>query len=97
MKTTYTTVAVARYLLANADREVYGTEIQQALVSQGLRMPPGTLYPILRRLREHGYLTAHWEPPRSAQVENRPPRRPHRLTETGRTALDALVQRWDAR
>ena len=97
MKTTYTMVAVARVLIApeNADREFYGTELQQLL-----NMPPGTLYPILRRFREAkpaAYLTAKWETPSKARREHPgPPRRPHKLTEEGRKALTEMVRKWDA-
>jgi len=97
MKTTFTAVAVARVLIApeNEGKEFYGTELQQAL-----NMPPGTLYPILRRFREakpKPYLTARWETPSRARREHPgPPRRPHKLTPEGRAALTEMVQKWDS-
>ena len=40
----------------------------------------GTLYPLLMRLEQQGYLEAKWHPP----TENgRPPRHAYRLTQTG--------------
>ena len=102
MKTTFTAVAVARVLIApeNEGKEFYGTELQQAL-----NMPPGTLYPILRRFREakgpdgkpRPYLTARWETPSRARREHPgPPRRPHKLTEAGREDLTEMVRKWDS-
>jgi PadR family transcriptional regulator, regulatory protein PadR len=40
----------------------------------------GTLYPLLIRLEEQGYLEAEWQPPLS---RGRPPRHAYRLTATG--------------
>lgn len=61
---------------------------------------PGTTYPILQRLLEHGWLTDEWEDldPREAA---RPRRRYYRLTEEGasqaREALERASARSDAR
>jgi DNA-binding PadR family transcriptional regulator len=43
-------------------------------------LKPGTLYPMLKRLDEHGLLEAMWRPPLE---EGRPPRHVYRLTEAG--------------
>ena len=40
----------------------------------------GTLYPLLIRLEEQGYLEAEWQPPTEP---GRPPRHAYRLTATG--------------
>jgi PadR family transcriptional regulator, regulatory protein PadR len=40
----------------------------------------GTLYPLLIRLEEQGYLEAEWQPPQSS---SRPPRHAYRLTASG--------------
>jgi DNA-binding PadR family transcriptional regulator len=61
---------------------------------------PGTTYPILQRLLDHGWLTDEWEDldPRAAA---RPRRRYYRLTEDGasqaRKALQDVSARSDAR
>src|SRR5581483_10644160 len=61
---------------------------------------PGTTYPILQRLLDHGWLTDEWEDldPREAA---RPRRRYYRLTEEGasqaREALEKASARSDAR
>jgi DNA-binding PadR family transcriptional regulator len=40
----------------------------------------GTLYPVLMRLADRGFLDSRWEP---SEVEGRPPRRKYRLTAEG--------------
>ncbi|HYI48334.1 MAG TPA: PadR family transcriptional regulator [Allosphingosinicella sp.] len=46
----------------------------------------GTLYPLLIRLEEQGYLEAEWQAPAQA---GRPPRHAYRLTATGRALARA--------
>lgn len=51
----------------------------------------GTLYPILMRLTDRGYLTAKWEEPQSP---GRPPRQRYQLTSKGRAyAKETLKQK----
>lgn len=47
----------------------------------------GTLYRALGRLEERGLLESHWEDPRSAMAENRPPRRLYALTPEGHAVV----------
>lgn len=50
----------------------------------------GTLYPILMRLTDRGFLTASWEEPQSP---GRPPRQSYQLTPKGRAyAKEALAK-----
>lgn len=69
------TVTVLRLLAADPARWRYGYDIAR---QTGLRS--GTLYPLLVRLAERGYLETRWEqdPP-----EGRPRRHLYRLTEAG--------------
>ena len=60
----------------------YGFDIMDA---SGL--PDGTVYPALRRLEDHGFLTSEWEEEITAAREKRPPRRYYGLTETGEAML----------
>jgi DNA-binding PadR family transcriptional regulator len=87
------TAGVAKVLAAfledpTADR--YGLQLMKAT-----DMPSGTLYPILTRLREAGWVESQWEEfdPSAA----RPPRRYYRLTPAGvvaaRTGLAELYHR----
>ncbi|HEY3896788.1 MAG TPA: helix-turn-helix transcriptional regulator [Pseudonocardiaceae bacterium] len=72
-------LAVLGALLEHADTELYGLEIVRA---SGLE--PGTIYPILQRLRGAGWVSDRWEDPEPARAEGRPPRRYYRLTTEGR-------------
>jgi X-X-X-Leu-X-X-Gly heptad repeat protein len=51
------------------------------------RMPSGTVYPTLGRLRTSGLVTARWEDQRIAEREGRPRRRYYELTAEGANAL----------
>ncbi len=54
----------------------------------------GTLYPVLMRLSERGFLDSKWEP---SEMPGRPPRRMYRLTGKGVTfARDELKASEDA-
>lgn len=55
------------------------------LCRQG-RVKSGTLYPLLIRLEEQGYLEAQWQAPAEA---GRPPRHAYRLTVSGRALVRA--------
>jgi DNA-binding PadR family transcriptional regulator len=72
------TVAVLQQLLCGSEPWNYGYDLSR---STGLRS--GTLYPILIRLTERGWLEAHWSEPVGA---GRPPRHLYRLTAEGRLA-----------
>ena len=69
----------------------YGYELSQAT-----SLKSGTLYPILMRLADRGFLESKWVP---APKEGRPPRHMYRLTKTGvtfaREQIADLSQRRD--
>jgi PadR family transcriptional regulator PadR len=72
------------------DGERYGFELTQTLGrADGLLTSEGTLYPLLRRLRREGFVETTWRESASG-----PPRRYHRLTDTGRRALGMFVEEW---
>lgn len=66
--------------------EHYGLDIASVT---GLRS--GSLYPILGRLEDHGWLTSRWEDVDPAE-EGRPRRRYYRLTPDGVAMAKAAVQ-----
>ncbi|GIH11065.1 hypothetical protein Rhe02_91320 [Rhizocola hellebori] len=85
------TVPVAKVLsafLADVAEDRYGLDLMK---TTGL--PSGTLYPILQRLQEAGWVTAEWEDI-DPVAQGRPARRYYRLTphgaESGRVALAEL-------
>jgi DNA-binding PadR family transcriptional regulator len=49
-------------------------------LSQETRIKSGTLYPLLMRLEEQGFLESRWDEP---EREGRPPRHAYRLTAGG--------------
>jgi DNA-binding PadR family transcriptional regulator len=62
-------------------------------LSRETGLQSGTLYPILMRLEERGWLETQWETPQVVAEKRggRPPRHMYRLTEGGRaSALQAL-------
>ncbi|GAA0266166.1 PadR family transcriptional regulator [Cryptosporangium japonicum] len=87
MRITVPTARVLAALLADPDADHYGLELMQAA-----GLASGTLYPILRRLTEAGWLTASWEDVDPAEA-GRPARRYYRLTAEGATeARRALAE-----
>ena len=64
--------------------EIYGQAMLDELRHHGYRIGPGTLYPLLHRLEERGYLKAREE--RNGKTM----RRYYRATPKGRTALEAV-------
>jgi hypothetical protein len=74
------TIAVAKVLSAlsaDLDGQRYGLDLMAAT-----GLPSGTLYPILHRLREAGWVDAAWEAI-DPVAEGRPARRYYRLTADG--------------
>lgn len=69
------------HILHHADKEgVYGQWMLEELHRHGYRLSPGTLYPMLARMAERGWLRAT-EPARSTDA------RVYRLTPRGREVL----------
>ena len=88
LRMTVGVLAVLGALLERPDTELYGLEIVRA---SGLE--PGTIYPILQRLRGAGWVSDRWEDPAPARAEGRPPRRYYRLTTEGRARAVHALQR----
>lgn len=74
---TVPTLKVLGSILSSAPEDVAGVEIAQAT-----NLRSGTLYPILLRLEEAGWLESHWEVA-DPQALGRPRRRFYRLTALG--------------
>lgn len=73
------------------DHPLYGFAVARALSAddgKGLTSH-GTLYKALARMTEFRLLEAEWEDPEIAEKERRPRRRLYRITQEGRTALQA--------
>jgi PadR family transcriptional regulator PadR len=85
---TLPTQLVLGELIADPTRRIHGFELCAAT-----GRPSGTIYPILAKLEELGWLESEWEEPELHVPAGRPRRRYYRLTEDGatnaRTALRA--------
>jgi PadR family transcriptional regulator PadR len=74
-----------------AKKDLYTTDIINALKDNDLIVVEGTLYPLLTRQKNAGLLAYRWE-----ESTQGPPRKYYALTELGRTYLKELDQSWDA-
>jgi PadR family transcriptional regulator PadR len=73
-----------------AEREFYGYELVEHLKAQcGLTVSDGTLYAILLRLKNEGFVRHRWE-----HAETGPARKYYSLTKTGQSALDGMRAVW---
>ena len=70
--------------------EAYPPDIIDTLKEAKLIVVEGTLYPLLTRLKDAGYLSYRWEESRSG-----PPRKYYQLTPVGRKFLKELDDTWD--
>lgn len=85
---TLQTQLVLRTLLDDPERSRYGLEVADLV-----GLPSGTIYPILARLEQVGWVTSAWEDPTVHEQEGRPRRRFYRVTPDGATAArDALAR-----
>ena len=67
--------------------EIFGLGMIHELRRHGYRIGPGTLYPILHRLEEKGYLMS------TAKVNGGKARRVYSSTKRGRRALAAAIEK----
>jgi PadR family transcriptional regulator PadR len=74
---------VAAALMADPSARHWGYDLW---CRSGVRS--GTLYPILRRMLEWGWLTDGWE---QAGYASRPPRRYYEITDAGQAAMADLL------
>lgn len=71
--------------------EAYASDISEALRKADLLVVEGTLYPLLTRMKNAGWLTYRWE-----ESPTGPPRKYYQLTPIGRQLLDAMNAEWSA-
>jgi PadR family transcriptional regulator PadR len=75
-------------ILASTDS--YAPAIIAELKKAEMIVVEGTLYPILTRMKNAGYLTYRWE-----ESTQGPPRKYYSLTEEGKQYLASLDEAWD--
>ncbi len=75
--------------------KMYGYQLLQELdgKSKGVfKMKEGTLYPVLYRLEDDGFITSLWEEPDRGGIEKRPvPRKYYQITKEGTAELARLI------
>lgn len=76
-------------LLALEPKPLYVSDIIQNLEHSKMIAVEGTLYPLLTRLKNEGYLEYRWE-----ESIQGPPRKYYELTETGKQFLEELGKVW---
>ena len=72
-----------------AREPMYGWQLSETLTAHGMIASIGTLYPVLGRLREKGFVTSFDEASDSGPV-----RKYYRLTDAGTSQLAAFRQQW---
>lgn len=68
----------------------YGYELTER-ISVEMSIAGGTLYPILRKLKEDDYVTTYL-----VESESGPARKYYRLTDKGRQYQEQVLQEWEA-
>ena len=71
-------------------RDYYGYELVGA-VDGDLEIAEGSVYPLLKRLRDEGYVETYLE-----ESSGGPPRKYYRITKSGRDWNEALLGEWRA-
>lgn len=95
MKSEKTTVQMRRGVLELcvlsiiSDKEVYTSDIIEAMKDAELIVVEGTVYPLLSRLKKEGILNYKWEESTSG-----PPRKYYSLSDEGKEMLNRLTQTW---
>jgi PadR family transcriptional regulator PadR len=78
-----------------SQEKMYGYQLLQELdkKSEGVfKMKEGTLYPVLYRLEDNGFISSTWEEPDRSSPDKRPmPRKYYQITPDGRKELNNLI------
>jgi len=72
-----------------SEKDAYASDIINKLKDSKLIVVEGTLYPLLTRLKNDGLTTYRWE-----ESKEGPPRKYHKITETGMSTLEDLNDNW---
>lgn len=75
-------------VLSQLQKPHYGYLLLQVINSKGMDIDQNTLYPLLRRLEEQGFLDSNWS------VEESRPRKYYVLNEHGKEAFAELKRQW---
>src|SRR6478736_3749992 len=75
-------------VLAQLRHEHYGYTLRKDLVTLGIEIDEGTLYPLLRRLENQGLLESEW------REEEKRNKRFYSLSADGKLILEQLAAEW---
>lgn len=81
--------AIILCVLSQLTTPKYGYALIESLEEKGIRIEPGTLYPLLRRLEKQELLSSEWE------TSGTKPRRYYVLNDAGREVYNQLLNDWD--
>lgn len=70
-------------------RDAYASDIIEHLKASDLIVVEGTLYPLLTRLKNAGFLEYQWQ-----ESKGGPPRKYYRLTQSGEEMRETLKEDW---
>lgn len=70
------------------EKDCYGYELVNE-ISKSILIAEGTIYPLLKRLKDEGYVTTYL-----AESPEGPPRKYYRITELGRSTKALLAKEW---
>lgn len=73
-----------------SNKESYASDIIEKMKESELIVVEGTLYPLLTRLKNEGYLDYRWEESKSG-----PPRKYYKITPIGEKVLEELKISWN--
>jgi len=74
-----------------AKEDAYSSDIIEDMKKAQLIVVEGTVYPLLSRLKNDGFLEYRWEESRSG-----PPRKYYKITDKGKKYLSGLDEVWSA-
>lgn len=80
--------AVVLSVLALLKIPRYGYALTEALEQKGMRIEPGTLYPLMRRLEKQGLLQSEWE------TSGAKPRKYYVQSDQGKKVYARLCAEW---
>lgn len=81
--------AIVLCVLSQLTSPKYGYALVESLEEKGIRIEPGTLYPLLRRLEKQDLLKSEWE------TSGAKPRKYYVLSPAGQDVYRLLLGDWD--
>jgi PadR family transcriptional regulator PadR len=81
--------AITFCVLSQLKEPKYGYSLVETLEQKGMRVEPGTLYPLLRRMEKQELLKSEWE------TTGTKPRKYYVMSDMGKQVYDALSKEWE--